>query len=101
MSSKIKINKYDIQLLLLWFALFPIDIPGKIVYFIQAIFAIIIFINAFGEIRKVPMFPLVCLFPLAIIVSCVTNRNTILLTQTLRGFIYALLIIDLYIFIHK
>lgn len=101
MSSKIKINKYDIQLLLLWFALFPIDIPGKIVYFIQAILAIIIFINAFGEIRKVPMFPLVCLFPLAIIVSCVTNRNTILLTQTLRGFIYALLIIDLYIFIHK
>ena len=101
MSSKIKINKYDIQLLLLWFALFPIDIPGKIVYFIQAIFAIIIFINAFGEIRKVPMSPLVCLFPLAIIVSCVTNRNTILLTQTLRGFIYALLIIDLYIFIHK
>ena len=101
MSSKIRINKYDIQLLLLWFALFPIEIPGKIVYFIQAIFAIIIFINAFGEIRKVPMFPLVSLFPLTIIISCVTNRNTILLTQTLRGFIYALLIIDLYIFIHK
>lgn len=78
-----------------------IEIPGKIVYFIQAIFAIIIFINAFGEIRKVPMFPLVSLFPLTIIISCVTNRNTILLTQTLRGFIYALLIIDLYIFIHK
>ena len=79
MSSKIRINKYDIQLLLLWFALFPIEIPGKIVYFIQAIFAIIIFINAFGEIRKVPMFPLVSLFPLTIIISCVTNRNTILL----------------------
>ena len=97
MSSKIKINKYDIQLLLLLFALFPIDIPGKIVYFIQAIFAIIIFINAFGEIRKVPMFPLVCLFPLAIIVSCVTNRNTILLTQTLRGFIYIFLYINIFV----
>ena len=37
-------NEYDIQLFLLWFALFPITIPGKIVYFIQAIFAVVIFI---------------------------------------------------------
>lgn len=99
MRYKIKIN--DLLLVLLWLSVFPIQLPGKMTYVIQAFLVLTIFLNSFSEIKRIQYNFLILLFPITITISCFLNKNSILITQVLRGVTYSLLIIDVYTYIHR
>ena len=63
--------------------------------------AIIIFIAAFSEIKGVMKNGIILLYPCGIVISCILNKNTILYTQMMRGFIYALIVLDTFLFLNK
>lgn len=100
MKIKIKLRHSDLLLALLWFSVFPFQLPGKSVYFLQFIFGSIILVYSFKEYKKMPYFFFVILFPCVIFISCLINRNAILFTQVARGGTYSILIIDAFLFTH-
>lgn len=97
-----KVSKLDLHIILLWFAFFPFYLPNqKIYYMYQFIIACIIFMESFMEIRRKPNYLVGFLYPIAIVISCIVNRNTIQYTQVVRGFASALLIIDVFLIVTR
>lgn len=97
-----KVSKYDLRIILLWFAIFQFYIPNEKIYYVyQAVVAGFIFLDSFAQIIKRPKYLLMFMYPLTIIISCIINRDTILYTQVFRGCIGALLIMDIFLVIKQ
>lgn len=97
-----RINKMNLIMVLLWTGIFQFYIPNEKIYYIYDFFvAIIVFIISIFEIRKIPGKLFVLLYSLVIVASCLINRNTILYTQVMRGVTYAILILDIILYLHK
>lgn len=87
--------------ILLWCALFPFYLPIMEVYYVyQFIVAILILLYSFLEIGKLSGRFFLILYPIIVVISCLINNSTILITQVLRGITYALLMMDVFAFIH-
>lgn len=90
-----KVSRLDLRVILLWVAIFQFYLPNEKVYYIYQFFvACFIFVKSFGEIKKCMNYTGAFFYSLVITVSCIINRNSILITQVARGFTNALLIID-------
>ena len=97
-----RINKMNLIMVLLWTGIFQFYIPNEKIYYVYDFFvAIIVFIISIFEIRKIPGKLFVLFYPLVIIISCLINRNAILYTQVMRGITYAILILDIILYLHK
>ena len=97
-----KVSKYDLRIILLWFAIFQFYIPNEKIYYVyQAVVAGFIFLDSFEQIIKRSKYLLMFMYPLTIIISCIINRDTILYTQVFRGCIGALLIMDIFLVIKQ
>ena len=97
-----KVSKYDLRIILLWFAIFQFYIPNEKIYYVyQAVVTGFIFLDSFEQIIKRPKYLLMFMYPLTIIISCIINRDTILYTQVFRGCIGALLIMDIFLVIKQ
>lgn len=97
-----KVSKYDLRIILLWFAIFQFYIPNEKIYYVyQAIVVCFIFMDSFAQIIKRPKYFLMFMYPLTVVISCIINRNTILFTQVFRGCISALLIVDIFLVIKQ
>lgn len=100
--KKYTVNKMDILAILFWIMIMGFYTPYQAIYYVyQAIVAIIIFIAAFSEIKGVMKNGIILLYPCGIVISCILNKNTILYTQMMRGFIYALIVLDTFLFLNK
>ena len=98
---KVRINKLDIMIILLWCAIFPFYIPIKDLYYIyQLVVTIVIWLFCLSEIRRIPLIIFLWMYPITIIVSSIINRNTILYTQVVRGTTGALLMMGTFLIIH-
>ncbi len=87
------VNKMDILAVLFWIMIMGFYTPYQAIYYVyQATVAIIIFIAAFSEIKGAIKNGVILLYPCGIVISCILNKNNILYTQMMRGFIYALII---------
>ena len=97
-----KVSKLDLRIILLWTALFQIHLPNEKIYYVyQFVVACILFMESLMEIKKKSNCLSLFLYPITIVISCIINRNTILYTQVARGFITALLIVDVFLMIKR
>lgn len=97
-----RINKMNLIMVILWTGIFQFYIPNEKIYYIYDFFvAIFVFLVSMFEIKKIRGKLFIVLYPMVIIVSCLINRNTILYTQVMRGITYAILILDIVLYIHK
>lgn len=93
-----KVNKLDLQVALLWIAIFQFYIPNESIYYIyQFVVAGFILIKSLAEIKRTPNYLTAFLYSLTIVISCIVNKNTILYTQVIRGFTNAVLIVDVFL----
>lgn len=99
---KMRINKMNLMVILLWIAIFPFYTRNeKIFYIYQFVVAIVIAISTISELKNIPGKFFLCFYPIVIVVSCVLNRSIILYTQVFRGGTLALLILDIFLLLHK
>lgn len=97
----VRIKKMNILLLLLWVAIFPIYLPiDELSYIYQMIVAAIIFVFTIYDLKLIPNLS-VLLYPVTICISCLVNKNEILIINCLKGFSYALLCIDCFLLVYK
>lgn len=97
----VRIKKMNILLLLLWIAIFPIYLPiNEISYIYQMISAVIVFVFTIYDLKLFPNFS-VFLFPATICISCLVNKNEILIINCFKGFSYALLCLDCFLLVYK
>lgn len=90
------------MVILLWIAIFPFYTPNERLFYVyQFMVAVIVTFFTLLELTKITGSILLCLYPLVIIISCVFNWSTILYTQIFRGVILALLILDIFLLLHK
>ena len=96
------VNKMDILAALFWIMIMGFYTPYQAIYYVyQATIAIEIFIVAFSEVKGAIKNGIILLYPCGIVISCVLNKNNILYTQMIRGFVYALIILDIFLFLNK
>ena len=100
--GKYKINLLDTLLILFWIAIVGIYVPNpSIYYFYQGIITIIVFLISISEIKNLFLQGEILILSGIIVISCILNRNQILYTQVIRGIVYGLLIVDMFIFLKK
>lgn len=100
--GKYKINLLDTLLILFWIAIVGIYVPNPSIYYIyQGIITIIVFLISISEIKNLFLQGEILILSGIIVISCILNRNQILYTQVIRGIVYGLLIVDMFIFLKK
>lgn len=98
---KLRINKINFLIILLWTLIYPTYLPNPRLYYIyQFIVAFLILIKCFLEIKNVPWYGSLFIYPFFICISCLLNKNQILITQVARGVTGAVIMIDSYVLVH-